>query len=139
MTALDYLNSFVNVTLQALTPEQKQAAINIAFLEIDRCAYGATAEIAAANLAAHNLLMEAAANSAGSGGGVVGELKRRKIGKREEEYFSSSAGSSSSGAVADEYDRTIYGVRFKGYRDARRIGILTSDNCNPACYSHADC
>lgn len=117
-TALEILKGFNNSTLQAMTDDQLQTAINLAFLEIHKPTYKTLANPAAANLAAHNILMEA---NAGSGGRQV---SRKKVGPREEEYFS---GGSTGG---EDFNRTIFGVRFMRYRDQVTVGFASSAHCS---------
>lgn len=127
-SALSYLQGFNNTYLQGLSSDSLTAAIEIAALEVAPEAFGTTYALAVANLAAHNLLMEKAANDSGGGAGViVGELRRRKVGPREEEYASTSGATSGKAQTSsDEFDRTVYGKRFKRLRDAVSFGMFST-------------
>lgn len=129
-TALTLLQGFNNDYLQTLTTDQLNAALDMAWLEIEPSVYGTTANAAAANLAAHELLMENIASSAASGGqsGQALPLVERRLGKRTEKYGSGGSSSGSSGSDSDDpgLEQTIYGQRFKRMRKAVSIGTFVT-------------
>ncbi len=128
-TALTLLQGFNNDYLQTLTTDQLNAALDMAWLEIESTVYGTTANAAAANLAAHELLMENIASSAASGGqsGQALPLVERRLGKRTEKYGSGGSSSGSSGSDSDaSLDQTVYGQRFKRLRKAVSIGTFVT-------------
>ena len=124
-TALSYLKAFNNATLQALSDDSLSAALDIAFLEIHQITYGTTANIAAANLAAHNILIETSTAASSSGGALAGAVVEKQLGDARIKYASSSGGSGSSES-ADPLDRTIYGQRFKEYRKKVSMGTVST-------------
>jgi hypothetical protein len=126
-TALSLLSGFNNATIQALTSDQLQAAIDLVRPEVAKAPYGSLYEPQVADLAAHDLLMEAAAAaSSGAASGQVQTLKRKKVGPREEEYGSSSSSSSSDGRSEEDLGRSFYGQRFLRRKSSTIVGIITS-------------
>ena len=89
-SALSILQGFNNAYLQSLTDDQRRNALALAWLEVDREAYGNNANAAAANLAAHELLMENAASSVSSGGMAL-QLQERKVGPRTEKFTTATS------------------------------------------------
>lgn len=134
-TALQYLRTFNNATIQGLSDEALQIAIDAAFLEIHRATFGGTADIAAANLAAHNLLIEvgsSGATSGGAGGQLAGPVLEKQLGDMRIKYGSPGGSSGSGGGEqVDPLNATIYGQRFRQYRDNVAVGFTTSARLVP--------
>ncbi|PIQ26195.1 hypothetical protein COW36_06810 [bacterium (Candidatus Blackallbacteria) CG17_big_fil_post_rev_8_21_14_2_50_48_46] len=125
-TALSYIKSFNNATLQAMSDSALQAAIDIAMLDIHSATYGTTADIAAANLAAHNILIETSTSAASSGGALAGAVLEKELDGARIKYAAPSGGSSGSSGSSDPLEGTIYGKRFKQYRDNVSIGTFST-------------
>ena len=128
-TALGYLQGFNNAVLQALTDDQRSAAIAMAASEVSREAYGDQYAMQLADLAAHDLLLEAAAaSSTGSGSGQSSQISEMQDGDVRVKYATSTANSSSGAAAMsdDALARTFYGQRFLRRRAATVIGFTTS-------------
>lgn len=122
-SALSYLQSFDNEILQGKTEQEMSAAIAIAFLEIDRDTYGTTANIAAACLAAHNLISESVSSSAAAAQTGGQQVVEKQDGKIRIKYSGAVSSSSSQSKPADKgLDKTEYGQRFMRYRDAVSCG-----------------
>lgn len=112
-TALQYLQSFNNAAISALTPEQQQMAVDIAYLEVESCIYGKYREIAAANLAAHNLLSQVGSSDASSGGQLLG-IVEQQVGDVRVKYGTTS--NSSNTTSSSGLGNTIYGQNFLRYQ-----------------------
>lgn len=123
-SALSILQGFNNSYLQSLTDDQRNSALSKAWLEVDREAFGGTANAAAANLAAHDLIVENLAGSSSSGSsGQFLQLSERKVGPRTEKFTTMDFSNSGSGRSDSDLSRTVYGQRFMRYRDGSVVGI----------------
>lgn len=126
-TALSILQGFNNDYLQGLSEGALTTALEAAWEEVSVDAYGATANRAAACLAAHDLLMENIANSSSSGAsGQALQVLEKQVGKRREKYAASSSASSTGTYSDSELDQTLYGQRFKRLRSQVSFGMCST-------------
>lgn len=122
-TALSILQGFNNTYLQTLDESALTEALNAAWEEIHVGTYGTIANRAAANLAAHDLLMENIANSSSSGAsGQALQVLEQEDGDVRVKYAASSAPASDPRSDVG-LDQTFYGQRFKRLRSSVSFGM----------------
>jgi hypothetical protein len=125
MSALTIIQGFNNVTLQALSDSELSAALALAALEVAEGAYGAMADHAVANLAAHDLICEAGTASASDNGQTIAEKQIGKMRVRYSSYYQ-QASSKADPRTDEGLDRTIYGQRFKRMRNQVAVGCVSA-------------